>query len=70
MKAKDLLDVPLNQKRCLTTAEFQIYMGVGRNNALKLIRKSGCVKCVGRKLLVDRKAFDTWLDSMSDKDLL
>lgn len=66
MKGLKTMRVPLNEKRCLTVEEFQAYMGVGRNNALKVIKISGCGKKVGRKILVDRIAFDMWMDDVSE----
>lgn len=58
--------IPLNEKRCLTVEEFQAYMGIGRNNALKIIKISGCGRKVGRKILVDRIAFDMWMNEVSE----
>ncbi len=55
-------DIRLDEKRCLTIKEFQIYFSIGRNNALKLARQSGAVIRIGKKMLVDRVAFDRWLD--------
>ncbi len=66
MNGLKIQSIPLNEKRCLTVEEFQAYMGVGRNNALKIIKKSGCGKKVGRKILVDRIAFDMWMDDVSE----
>ena len=71
MNKMDMQAVPINQKRCLTVEEFQIYCSIGRNNALKLIKKSNAGIRVGRKILVDRVAFDKWLDTVeSDADIL
>ncbi|MCH5340545.1 MAG: hypothetical protein J1E01_03665 [Acetatifactor sp.] len=70
-KEEKLLPVRLDEKRCLTVEEFQIYCSMGRNNALKLIKKSNAGIRVGRKILVDRVAFDKWLDTVeSDADIL
>lgn len=66
MRELKMQSVPLNEKRCLTVEEFQAYMGVGRNNALKIIKMSGCGKRVGRKILVDRIAFDIWMNDVSE----
>ena len=66
MKELKIQSVPLNEKRCLTVEEFQAYMGVGRNNALKIIKKSGCGRKVGRKILVDKIAFDIWMNDVSE----
>lgn len=62
MKDLDAQAVPINQKRCLTVEEFQTYCSIGRNNALKVIKKSKTGIRVGKKILVDRAAFDKWLD--------
>lgn len=69
MKGLKTIPVPLNEKRCLTVEEFQAYMGIGRNNALKIIKISGCGKKVGRRILVDRVAFDMWMDDISEEIL-
>ena len=53
--------IRLDEKRCLTIKEFQSYFSIGRNNALKLVKQSGTAIRVGKKLLVDRVAFDKWL---------
>lgn len=70
MNKQETRTVPLNEKRCLTVNEFQIYMSIGRNNALQLIKKSHCGRKVGRKILVDRIAFEQWLDAMPGTRLL
>ncbi len=70
MNKQKTLTVPLNEKRCLTVKEFQIYMSIGRNNALRLIKKSHCGRKVGRKILVDRIAFEQWMDATSETSLL
>lgn len=70
MNKQETRTVPLNEKRCLTVNEFQIYMSIGRNNALKLIKKSHCGRKVGRKILVDRIAFEQWMDAMPGTRLL
>lgn len=71
MNKLDMQSVPINQKRCLTVEEFQTYCSIGRNNALKLIKRSNAGIRVGRKILVDRVAFDKWLDTVeSDADIL
>ncbi len=54
--------IPLNQKRLLSISDFQIYASVGRNNAFKLIRASGCEIRWGKRVYADRVAFDKWCD--------
>ena len=55
-------EVRLDEKRCLTIAEFMVYCGVGRNNAFKLAEKANAKIKVGKKILVDRVLFDEWLE--------
>lgn len=60
-----LVDIPLNQKRLLSVEEFQLYSSIGRNNAFKLVNEIGCYIKVGKRVLVDRKAFDNWCDKQT-----
>lgn len=55
-------EVRLDEKRCLTILEFMDYCGVGRNNAFKLAEMANAKVTVGKKILVDRIAFDKWLE--------
>lgn len=70
MREQMTSDIPLNQRRCLTIKQFQIYMGIGRNTALKLVKKAKCAHKAGKRILVDREAFDKWLDNQLDTDNL
>lgn len=60
--------IRLDEKRCLTVKEFQQYCNVGRNNAFKLIRKSKAGVYIGKKILVDRLCFDSWLEKMETEE--
>ena len=53
------------EKALLTIKELQAYTGIGRNNTYKLARKSGAMVCVGRHILVNRKRFDEYIDSIT-----
>lgn len=53
-------NIPLNQKRLLSVTDFQKYASIGRNNAFKLIRQSGCEIRIGKKVYADRIIFDNW----------
>ena len=53
----------LKEKRLLTMKEFQMYSGIGRNNAFKLVHNQGFGIKIGKKIFVDRKAFDDWCDT-------
>lgn len=53
----------LKDKRLLTMKEFQVYSGIGRNNAFKLVHSLGIGIKIGKKIFVDRKAFDDWCDT-------
>ena len=58
-KARDG-DVSLDRRMLLTVKELQALTGIGRNNCFKLIRDANCSFRVGRKILVDREAFQKW----------
>jgi len=51
-----------SEKRLLNMKEFREYSGVGRNNAFRLVHEEGFAIRVGKKILVDRVAFDLWVD--------
>lgn len=55
--------IPLNEKRLLSVPEFQAYTSLGRNNAFKLIRQSGCEIRIGKRVFADRVIFDAWCDA-------
>ena len=57
----------LKDKRLLTMREFQEYSGIGRNNAFRLVHELGLGIKIGKKILVDRKAFDDWCDTQVAK---
>lgn len=62
MKRKELLPIPLSDKRLLSIQEFQSYCGLGRNCALKLSKSANCRVKYGRRILIDRKKFDKWCE--------
>lgn len=48
--------------RLLNIKEFQSYCGgIGRNSALNLAREAEVRVKIGRRLLIDREKFDTWI---------
>lgn len=57
--------IPLNQKRLLSISDFQEYASIGRNNAFKLIKKSGCEIRIGKRVFADRIKFDEWCNSQT-----
>lgn len=55
------------QKRLLTIKEFQQYAGgIGRNLALKLSKEANIRVRIGRLIMIDRIAFDTWIEKNRD----
>lgn len=60
--------VPLSDRRLLNIRDFQVYAGIGRNNAFKLIRESGCEVRIGRRVFADRVVFDAWCDRQVSED--
>lgn len=55
--------IPLTEKRLLSVPEFQAYASIGKNNAFKLIRQSGCEIRIGKRVFADRVKFDEWCDA-------
>lgn len=43
-----------------------IYIGMGRNSTLKLVRECGAAKRIGRRLLVDLRVLDRALDALPE----
>ncbi len=66
MKDKGIM--PLNQKRLLNVSDFQRYASIGRNNAFKLIKKSGCEIRIGKRVYADRIVFDDWCSSQANQN--
>lgn len=64
----DKNEIRLDEKRCLTVKELQVYCSIGKNSALKMIHQSGCGMRVGKKILVDRVRFDKWLEQKEEEN--
>ncbi|MFR5601173.1 MAG: hypothetical protein ACLTKI_01870 [Lachnospiraceae bacterium] len=58
-------NVALCERRLLSVNEFQLYTGIGRNNAYKLIQESGCGIHFGRRVFADRVQFDHWCEAQT-----
>lgn len=63
MRKKELLSVPLTEKRLLSIPEFQTYCGLGRNMALKISIEAKCRIIYGKRILIDRIRFDEWCEN-------
>lgn len=48
--------------RWMGVKQVMEYLSIGRNLALALIHQSGTEVRIGRRLLVEKKDFDLWLD--------
>ena len=62
-------NIPLNQKRLLNISDFQQYASIGRNNAFRLIKESGCEIRIGKRVYADRVIFDEWCNSQTKNSL-
>ena len=40
------------------------YLGLGRNSTIKIVHECGAAKRIGRRLLVDLRVLDTYLDAL------
>lgn len=52
----------LESKKILNIKEFQAYTTLGRNGAYKLAHESGAAFRVGKRILINRDAFDRYID--------
>lgn len=57
------------EKKALTVREFQGELGIGYDNAMKLVHTEGFPKIVvGRRILIVRSQLDSWLEKNIGKD--
>lgn len=61
--------VPTDSKRLLSITEATVYLGVGRNSALKYLEKIGAKRTIGRRVLYDRKTIDEHLNQPMEESL-
>ena len=54
--------------RLLSISEACAYIGVGRDSCIKLARKIGAERSIGRRRLYDKKVFDKYLDALNNKN--
>lgn len=50
-------------KRLLSITEAAMYLGVGRNTALKYLEQIGAKRNIGRRVLYDKHIIDEYLNS-------
>ena len=48
--------------RLMSVDEFAAYMGIGRNNALKVGAEIGAEIRIGKRRLYDKNVVDAWID--------
>lgn len=56
-------------KRLLSITEATVYLGVGRNSALKYLNEIGAKRTIGRRVLYDLKVIDEHLNHPTKEDL-
>lgn len=65
MKIKKNSSEPTNiPKRLLSITEATVYLGIGRNSALKYLEEIGAKRTIGRRVLYDRIAIDEHLNQL------
>lgn len=65
---KDNNNVPIHLKYLLTISEASAYFGIGENSLREWVRdnyKSEYVFFIGKKILIKRKLFESFLDNNS-----
>lgn len=50
-------------KRLLSITEATMYLGVGRNTALKYLEQIGAKRNIGRRVVYDKNIIDEYLNS-------
>ena len=50
------------QKRLLSISEATVYLGIGRNSALKFLEEIGAKRTIGRRVLYDLVTIDEHLN--------
>lgn len=53
------------ERRLVDIASFMDYVGLGRNNAMKLGEDIGCLVKIGRRNLYDLRKADQYLNSLT-----
>lgn len=53
------------EARLLDTDQLRAYMGIGRNNAMKIGAEIGARVQVGRRVLWDKRKVDAYIDSLT-----
>ena len=54
------------ERRLVDIASFMDYVGLGRNNAMKLGEEIGCLVKIGRRNLYDLRKADQYLNSLTE----
>ena len=56
-------------KRLLSITEATMYLGVGRNTALKYLEQIGAKRNIGRRVLYDKHIIDEYLNSKLKEEI-
>ena len=65
---KDPMENANIQKRLLSISEATVYLGIGRNSALKFLEEIGAKRTIGRRVLYDLKTIDEHLNQPMKED--
>lgn len=55
------------EARMLNTKELQSYIGLGRNNAMKLGEEAGAKVKLGKRVLWDKRKIDKYVDTLTNE---
>lgn len=56
------------EKRLLSISEATVYLGIGRNSALKYLEDIGARRKIGRRILFDKNTIDEHLSKTQKGD--
>lgn len=56
-------------KRLLSISEASVYLGLGRNSALKFLDEIGAKLQIGRRVLYDKETIDNYLSQKKEDNI-
>ena len=72
---RSTIDIPINERHCLTIAEAAAYFLIGQDKLREIIANdavntdgvcaSDCVLYVGKTVRIKRKLFENWVDKVN-----
>lgn len=66
-----MVDLEVQESKVYTIKDIQNYLGIGKNNAYKLLKLQGFpVIKIGKKYIIPKDLFEEWVRKSIHKELL